>query len=246
MAASRVDKLFAAGIKALPAKPPDSAAPATKKNWTEKVSNAVAMACAEELRARKLKGALPAPPGTVGASGAERRMSGGIGAKQVDVTWATEESGLILAISVKSIMFRSKNTNNFQKNLTNRRGDMLFESVTLHRRFPYAVLGGFFILDKGAAADQTARRRSTFENAHQRFALFTGRDDPAGRDEQYERLWIVLLDANPFNPTFDVYAVPDFKKKVSLDAAFDELIGIVPDRNPDFYEEQSGTLRKFK
>jgi hypothetical protein len=26
---------------------------------------------------------------------------------------------------------------------------MLFEAVTLHRRFPYAVLGGFFLFDKG-------------------------------------------------------------------------------------------------
>lgn len=243
---ARVDALFTQGIKSLPNKPPDSVPPGKKKNWTEKVSNAVAMACAEELRQRNLKEALPAPPGTVGQSGAERRMSGGIGAKQVDVTWATEESGLMLAISVKSIMFVSKSTGNYQKNLTNRRGDMLFESVTLHRRFPYAVLGGFFILDIGAQSDGTSRRKSTFENAHQRFALFTGRDDPAGRDEQYERLWIVLLDANAFQPTFQVYAVPDFSKTVTLDSAFDELIGLVPQRNPDFYENVGGSLRKLR
>jgi hypothetical protein len=243
---ARVDKLFTAGIKSLPAKPPDGAAAGTKKNWTEKVSNVVAHACAEELRARNLKGALPAPPGTVGASGAERRMSGGIGAKQVDVTWATEESGLLLAISVKSIMFVTKSTRTYQKNLTNRRGDMLFESVTLHRRFPYAVLGGFFVLDQGAAADATARRRSTFENAHQRFALFTGRNDPAGRDEQYERLWIILLDANVFSPSFKVYAVSDYTTPVSLQSAFDELIALVPARNPDFYENAGGNLRKLR
>lgn len=242
---ARCDNLFNAAIQSLPPKPPDSAGAGTKKNWTEKVSNVIAQACAEELRARNLQGALPAPPGTVGPSGAERRMSGGIGAKQVDVTWATEESGLLLAVSVKSIMFVTKNTGNYQKNLTNRRGDMLFESVTLHRRFPYAVLGGFFILDQGAAADATARRRSTFENAHQRFALFTGRDDPAGRDEQYEKLWIILLDSNAFKPSFKVYAVPDAVTPVSLDSAFDELVGLVPARNPDFYEDTGGSLRKL-
>jgi hypothetical protein len=172
-------------------------------------------------------------------------MSGGIGAKQVDVTWATEESGLILAISVKAISFRDGRSKNFQKNLTNRRGDMLFESVTLHRRFPYATLGGFFVLDKDAATDGTLRRRSTFENAHQRFTLFTGRDDPAGRDEQYERLWIVLLDANPFQPSYEVYAVPDSTSPVTLESAFDDLVAIVPDRNPDFYENHSGSLRKL-
>src|SRR5262245_14788113 len=119
-------------------------------------------------------------------------MAGGIGAKKVDVTWATEESGLLLAISIKSINFRDKRSKNFQKNLTNRRGDMLFEAVTLHRRFPYAVLGGFFFFDQAAESDGTTSRKSTFINAHHRFRLFTGRGDPAGRDEQYERLYIVL------------------------------------------------------
>lgn len=234
-----------AAINALAPKPPDNAAASTKKNWTEKVSNGIAMACAEELRHRNLREAMPSPPGSAGSSGAERRMSGGIGAKQVDVTWATEESGLILAISVKTISFRDGKTKNFQKNLTNRRGDMLFESVTLHRRFPYAVLGGFFILDKDAALDATTRRRSTFENAHQRLKLFTRRDDPAGRDEQYERLWIMLLNANQFNPSFAIYAVPDFTNPVSLNSAFDELVATVPDRNPDFYEHNSGSLRRI-
>ena len=78
------------------------------------------------------------------SSGAERRMDGGLGAKKVDVTWATEHSGLLLAISIKTVNFRDRKTANFQKNLTNRRNDMLFESTTLHRRFPYAALGGFF------------------------------------------------------------------------------------------------------
>ena len=71
---------------------------------------------------------------------------------------------------------------------------MLIEAVTLHRRFPYSVLGGLFFLDAGAAADATGRRKSTFENAHMRFRLFTGRDDPAGRDEQFESFHLVLLD----------------------------------------------------
>src|SRR6185295_3334508 len=126
-------------------------------------------------------------------TGAERRMAGGIGAKKVDVTWATEESGLLFAISVKSISFRDERTGNLQKNLTNRRGDMLFETVTLHRRFPYATVVGVFFLDHEARLDATPRRKSTFLNAQQRLKLFTGRNDPAGRDEQLERLYVVLL-----------------------------------------------------
>ncbi|HYC89921.1 MAG TPA: hypothetical protein VEO54_11970 [Thermoanaerobaculia bacterium] len=96
-------------------------------------------------------------------------MSGGIGAKKVDITWATEESGLLLAISVKCITARDVATRNYQKNLINRRGDMLGEAVTLHRRFPYAVLGGFLFLDSGAAHDASDQRSSTFRNAHGAF-----------------------------------------------------------------------------
>lgn len=243
---SRVDNLVFAGLKTLGVKPPDTAPAPTKKNYSEKISEAVAVAFSEELRNRGLSGARPAPPGVVGASGAERRMAGGIGAKNVDVTWATEESGLLIAISVKSINFVDRTTGNFQKNLTNRRSDMLFESVTLHRRFPYSVLAGFLFLDNGAGNDSTARRRTTFHNAHTRFRLFTGRADPAGRDEQYERLFIVLLDSNNFSPSFQVYAVGDPTTAISLDVAFDELIELVAERNPDFYEAVGGNLLKSR
>ena len=104
-------------------------------------------------------------------------MAGGLGAKKVDVTWATEEAGLLLAISIKSINFRDSRTGNYQKNLVNRRGDMLMEAVTLHRRFPYAVLAAVVFFDKGAEHDGTGRRKSTFVNAHARLKLFTGRSN---------------------------------------------------------------------
>ena len=171
-------------------------------------------------------------------------MSGGIGAKQVDVSWATEESGLISAISVKTINFRDQRTGNFQKNLTNRRGDMLFESVTLHRRFPFAVLAGFLMLDKDAATDNTVRRRSTFVNAHARLKLFSGRDDPAAREEQYERLYLMLLDIKPSAPKFKTYMVGNPGKPIGLDAVFTDLIELMATRNPDFYEAVKGELRR--
>src|SRR5690606_26082382 len=137
--------------------------------------------------------------------GAERRMSGAIGAKKVDVTWATEESGLLLAISVKCIMARDKKTGNFQKNLTNRRGDLLFESVTLHRRSSDSVLVGFLFFDEDAREHGTVKRSSTLVNAHRALRLFTGRADPAGRHEQYEHLYIGLVDVKPFNPSIEFF-----------------------------------------
>lgn len=240
---ARVDDLLEEGLKRLPPKPPDSALQGPKRRYSELVSEAVALALAAELRHRGLREARPAPPGVMDSSGAERRMAGGLGAKKVDVTWATEEAGLLLAISVKTINFKDGATGNYQKNLVNRRGDMLMEAVTLHRRFPYGVLAGFFFLDKGAAADNTARRKSTFMNAHARLRLFTGRNDPAGRDEQFERFYLLLLEASPTAVDLKAFEVGKPDTPVPLDQVMDDLLSLVAERNPDFYEFEAGRLR---
>ena len=233
---ARIDNLLTTALKGLPDRPAESAAAPVKKAYSEKMSQAIAAAFADELRQRGMKTALPAPPGTLGISGAERRLSGGIGAKKVDASWATEESGLIAGLSIKTINWRDSKTQNFQKNLTNRRGDMLFEAVTLHRRFPYAVLGGFFFLDWGAESDDTGKRRSTWANAHQRLRLFTGRVDPADREEQFERLYLVLVQATKFAAKLKVREVGKPDDDLDFDSILTDLVTQVVARNFDFYE----------
>ncbi len=241
---SRIDDLLLTALKTLQTKPPDSASREVKRAYSEQMSAKVAVAIADELRQRGMKEARPSGPGDVGTSGAERRLAGGIGAKKVDVTWTTEESGLLLAISVKTINFRDGRSKNFQKNLTNRRGDMVGEALTLHRRFPYAVVAGLLFLDKDAKSDQTRQRKSTFENAFPRLRIFTGRQDPAGRDEQFERLYLLLVDANPFTPTLECYQVSDPTTALALDDVLDELVTLVAERNFDFYEASDGRVRR--
>lgn len=111
---SRLDERLLEALAPLAPKPPDTAKAATKKRYSELVSARTAVVFAEELRDRGLQGTRPGGPGETGTSGAERRMSGGIGAKKVDVTWATEASGLLLAISIKSINFRDLKAGNYQ------------------------------------------------------------------------------------------------------------------------------------
>jgi len=239
-----LDDLLVLALKTMPEKPPDDAPQPSKKRYSEQLSQVIANAFAEELRERGMREARPAPPGEVGLSGAERRLAGGIGAKKVDVTWATEESGLLLALSVKTISFRDVRSGNFQKNLTNRRGDMLIEAVTLHRRFPYAVLGGFLFLDWEAQSDNTEGRESTFQNAHHRLRMFTGRYDPAGRDEQWERLYLLALDANQFRPRLLMNEVGRPLEEITLASAFDELVLLVAERNFDFYDAVEGKVHR--
>ena len=85
------------------------------------------------------------------------------------------------------------------------------------------------------AADGSAQRSSTFRNAHRAFRIFTGRSDPAGRDEQYERFYFGLVKATPFhaNVTFTLAGEPD--QPVTLDHALDALLRLVVERDPDFY-----------
>lgn len=242
---ARIDDLLIAAVKAVGPKPADSEPQAKKKNWSQELSNALAQALAEELRLRGMTEARPAPPGTVGLSGAERRLAGGIGAKKVDVSWATDESGLIFACSVKTISFKDGSTGNYQKNLTNRRGDLTVEAVTLHRRFPYAVLSGWLFVDIGAKSDGTKQRNSTFENAFPRLRLFTGRKDPAGREEQFERLYLLTLDPNPFAPSIECHHVADNGRPIPLEQAMDELVDLLGERNFDLYESDNGEVRKI-
>lgn len=249
---TRIDELFDQALRSLPPKPPDTADRAAKKKYSEKMSKVVANAFSEELRHRGLKEARPTDPGELGGSGAERRMAGGIGAKKVDVTWATEEGGLMFAASIKTINFRDRRTQTFQKNVSNRRGDMLFEAVTLHRRFPYTVLAGFFFFDRDAETDNKQKktgkttRRSTFVQAHARLKLFSGRDDPAGRDEQLERLYVVLVRASPSKTSISAYEAGKPEEAISLDEIFNELIALIAERNSDFYEVHDGRLVKLR
>jgi hypothetical protein len=223
-------------------KPSDSEKQSVKKRYSEQLSEKLAIAFANSLRDRGMKEARPAPPGVLGKSGAERRISGGIGAKKVDVTWATEESGLILAISIKTINFRDRKTGNFQKNLTNRRSDMLMEAVTLHRRFPYAVVAGFLLLDSGAASDGTTGRSTTLQNAHERLKLFTGRIDPSGRDEQFERLFVALIELES-SKKFSFFEVGK-SSELDVEAAVDEILKLVAERNSDLYEYRGARIER--
>lgn len=248
---SRFEDRLIEAIRAAGDKPADNAVQSEKKNWNQRLSDCLALAISAELRDRGMDSVLPAEPGQLGSSGAERRLSGGIGAKKVDVSWATEESGLIFAVSIKTIMFRDKTTGNFQKNLTNRRGDMLIESVTLHRRFPYAVLAAFLFLDAAAEHDNKnadgtwKKRKSTFLNAFPRLRLFTGRNDPAGREEQFEKFYVLLLDPNPFQPSIRAFEANDMDTEVDLEDAFIEMFGLIGERNFDLYDGTDGHITKL-
>ncbi len=208
-------------------KPSEDAKQSDKKNYSEKLSNTIALAVAARLRELGVPECQPES-----STGRERQFAGGIGPKKVDVSYATEEDGLVLAVSIKTISFADRKTSNYQKNLTNRRGDLLAEATTLHQRFPYAVLGGLFFFDEGAAKDGTPRRPSTFVTAHEYFRVFDQRGTQANSVEKFEALGIVLYRATePVGYEYFDAGRPETKR--SLDDFLVRLLHRVAERNPD-------------
>ena len=222
----------AAGIK-----PPLSASTTDKRQYGERLSHEVALVVASELRKMGARECQPGPLRT----GRERQFAGGIGAKRVDVSLATETAGLILGVSIKTINFRDGRTKNYQKNLTNRRGDMLAEVTTLHQRFPYAVVGGIVLFEKWAATDNTRRRPSTFLTAHDFFQAFTGRDKRTDAVEMMEAMMIGLYD--PSTPyTTELFKAGEPNRPILLTEYLDTLLSKVATRNADHYRYSGGKL----
>lgn len=213
---------------------------ANKKNYAERLSRSAARFVAQRLRSL---GASEVVPGEEG--GDEKRFAGGIGDKKVDVSLASESHGLILAVEIKSINYPDAKTGNFQKNLTNRRGDMLAEATSLHQRFPYAVVGGLFLFEHAAAEDGTERRLSTVQTAHQMFASFSGRRNRTDGTEMYEAIGIVLYRAGESDlGDVEYYAAGAPTTKEAFDLFLERLLRLVAGRNPDSYRYAEGRLCK--
>jgi len=119
----------------------------------------------------------------------ERAFQGGLGPKKVDVSYADERHGLLLAVSVKTITSAP-----FGKNLKNRFADLCTEAITLHMRFPYSVVCALFVFPAMADADVTPSRAiSTFQRAMKLFATIGGREEYTDPGEKFESITMMLF-----------------------------------------------------
>ncbi len=231
------DAITKAGLR-----PADDASREQKKRYAELVSKEFALAVANALRSRGLKHVTPSSSAKL-RTGAEKRIAGGMGDKKVDVTYATDRAGLVLAISIKTISFRDATTQNYQKNLQNRKGDLVFEVATLHKRFPFAVVGGLFFLYQDAKKDNVGHARiSTFDRAHQVFKMFNRRVGTRNEDSKFEYLAVGLYQSVPAKCT--LYEAGQPNKPISFDFFIGELLRLVAERNPEEFVYHKGHIYK--
>ena len=194
------------------------------------------------LRLRDL-GVSECQPGFEG--GKERQFAGGIGAKKVDVSFATETAGLVLGVSIKSTQFPgSKNEELFEESDESTRGTLLARSELFHQRFPYAVLGGLFLFDVGASRDNTDRRPGTVTRAHEIFKAFTNRGSRSNAVEKYEHIGIVVYQAS--DPIGYKYFDVGSAKSVTLDSFLLHLLERVAERNSDHYRFDGKKLEQMR
>ncbi len=174
-----LDAVIAAGI--LPAA---DAKKEEKKRYSEVLSQRLAQEVAAGFRNIGFDGVKPMPGGP-----GERAFQGGLGPKKVDVSYADERHGLLLAVSIKTIT-----SSPFGMNLKNRFYDLCPEGITLHLRFPYSVVCALFCFPHAADLDVTlARKVSTFERAKKLLSTISGRREYTDPGEKFENVTMMLF-----------------------------------------------------
>jgi hypothetical protein len=212
-------------VKATGVIPPNDAVQATKKRFSEVLSSHLAVEVGEGLRQQGFPNVKPLRGGP-----GEKEFQGGLGPKKVDVSYADEQHGLLLAVSIKSISFSP-----FGKNLKNRFADMCTEAITLHMRFPYSVVCGLFAFPVTADNDKTEGRTiSTFQRATKLFKTISGRKEYTDPGEKFENVTMMLYQPLADNDTPSWIKLVDCLsgEEFSEDDYFSMLHNIYNLRNP--------------
>jgi len=194
--------------------PPDDALQKDKKRYSELLSHHLALEVANGLRNVGFPRVKPEEEiinrgrrrGEVRIV-KEKEFQGGLGPKRVDVSFSDDRHGLLLAVTIKSLNFPSypvlrdsdppradlTKVGNFSKNVKNRFGDLTTESITLHMRFPFAVVGCLYVMPERSMIEKGRNMRiSTFERASILYGTISGRTAYGDPAEKFEDVTLML------------------------------------------------------
>jgi hypothetical protein len=78
--------------------------------------------------------------------------------------------------------------------------------------------------------------------------IVTGSEGPYDRDEQFERFYLILVEANPTASSVRAFAVGEPETEILINQLLDDLMALLAERNPDFYEfnDVSGELLRAR
>jgi hypothetical protein len=193
-------------------KPAPDGGQADKKNYAQRLSNALASTLADALRCHF-------PQVTPGADGTGQEKAVGVakGRKRLDVAYMDSSVGLVLGVSVKTYSFedyspkQGKLLGRWDKNAVRNDHELGAEATALHRRQPYAVLAAIMFQPAEIFESVAGRSKSSFAHHADTLAKRTGRGrrpirgagpgafvDYGGEDprlELFERVWIGIYES---------------------------------------------------
>jgi hypothetical protein len=192
--ATFLDALDRAGTRPL-----DDDKTTAKKNYSERLSNSIAVVVADHLR-KEFPGILPMPDG----AGRETRVAAGAHKKfkKTDVRFSTHDAGLELLVSIKTLSFRNTSKKKdgttvigrYTKNMVRNDHELRAEAMEVHERFPYVVLIGMFFLPFDACDDGKDPNISSFAHSILTLRQRAGRVLPTDPLQLFERLFVALYE----------------------------------------------------
>lgn len=161
-----------------------------KKNFAQRLSTSIAQKIADALRPR-FKGINPDEAG----DRHESKALGSMGLKKLDVNYMTQEMGLGLAISIKTINFKDEKTRRYTKNIKRADGELRAEAQDCHTRQPYAVLAAIVLMPMEAANDGIDGR-SSLKYAWDVYRNRGGRSSTDADHSKFEALFIGVYETS--------------------------------------------------
>jgi hypothetical protein len=160
-----------------------------KKNFAQRLSTAIAQKVADAIRPT-LKGIYPDAAGRRH----EARAMGAAGPKKLDVVYMTQEMGVGLAVSIKTINFKDEKTKRYTKNIKRVDGELRAEAADYHRRQPYAVFGALIFLPADSASDGPAGK-SSLRHAWEVFHRRGGREQHGDDQSLFEVVYLCVYES---------------------------------------------------
>ena len=180
--------------------------------------------CVEELVTRGLPKELLHPRRSPEKGRKRVKLLGGYMPKEVDVCLTVQDSGPLLAISVKSQM------SSIVKNTINRFEEYVGDATNLHSRYPMLVLGFMMMIPvreetylRGEPTDGLQRIAALLERSNDRRDV----SEPIG---SYEVSCLLLVDFGKTPPRL-VSNFPAPNSSLGIDRFFDKLLEIYRERN---------------
>ena len=127
---------------------------------------------------------------------------------------------------------------NFSKNVKNRFGDLTTESITLHLRFPFAVVACLYAMPERARTEKgTSMKISTFERAERLYGTISGRSAYGDPAERFEDVTLMLCRpltdvSHPDDVWVQLFRAGPTEKKIAEEDYFESLRELYNQRNP--------------